>query len=236
MHTIPFCAARRRGGGRAPPPDGLFHLDEGGFGGTLRSANALPPRSIHLQRKARALFQQRIDEHAELRLVTLADARDLHRLVDEQRAHLRAWLPWVDATRSAADTEVFLKAAVKQVADQQGFQAAIVCDGAIAGLIGFHAVSWANRSTSIGYWLAGTHEGRGLMTRACRALVEHAFVEWDLNRIEIRCATGNTRSRAIPERLGFRLEGRLREAEWLYDHFVDHAVYGLLRADWTAAR
>lgn len=182
------------------------------------------------------MFQQRIDDQAELRLVSTSDAHELFRLVDRHRAHLRNWLPWVDATRSAADTEVFLKAAAKQVTDQQGFQAAIVCDGAIAGLVGFHAVSWTNRSTSIGYWLAATHEGRGLMTRSCAALVQHAFMEWDLNRIEIRCATGNARSRAIPERLGFHLEGRVREAEWLYDHFVDHAVYGLLRSDWAAAR
>jgi ribosomal-protein-serine acetyltransferase len=53
-----------------------------------------------------------------------------------------------------------------------------------------------------------------------------------LHRLEVRCAVANARSRAIPERLGFRLEGTIREAEWLYDRFVDHAVYGLLEAEW----
>ena len=48
------------------------------------------------------------------------------------------------------------------------------------------------------------------MTTACRALVDHALGEWGLNRVEIRCATGNVRSRRIPERLGFTCEARLR--------------------------
>jgi ribosomal-protein-serine acetyltransferase len=71
------------------------------------------------------------------------------------------------------------------------------------------------------------------MTKACRFLVDYAFAELKLNRVEIRCATGNHKSRAIPERLGFKLEGTVRQAEWLYDHFVDHALYGMLASEWS---
>ncbi len=73
------------------------------------------------------------------------------------------------------------------------------------------------------------------MTAASQALVSHAFDHAQLNRVEIRCATGNDKSRAIPVRLGFREEGLLRDAEWLYDHFVDHIVYAMLSRDWAAA-
>ena len=70
------------------------------------------------------------------------------------------------------------------------------------------------------------------MTRACRALVTHAFRELGLHRVEIRAAPGNRRSRAIPERLGFRQEGILRDAEWPYDHYVDLVVYAMLADEW----
>jgi ribosomal-protein-serine acetyltransferase len=63
-------------------------------------------------------------------------------------------------------------------------------------------------------------------------LVEHAFGELDLNRVVISCATENKKSCAIPERLGFRQEGIQRQAEWLYDRFVDHAVYATLASAW----
>ena len=180
------------------------------------------------------MFHCRIDDHVELRQLAADDAVELFALTDANRARLRQWMPWLDGTKSAADTEAFIQSTLRQYETGQGPQAAILVDGAIGGVIGFHGISKANRSTSIGYWLAAPHEGHGIVTRACRALVHHAFTELDLNRVEIRCASGNVRSCAVPERLGFRREGLLRETEWLYDHFVDHVVFGLVRSEWNS--
>ena len=74
------------------------------------------------------------------------------------------------------------------------------------------------------------------MTAACGALVDHAFLELALNRVGIACAVGNERSCAIPQRLGLRQEGVQHQAEWLYDHFVDHAVYAVLASEWRSPR
>ncbi|HST59845.1 MAG TPA: GNAT family protein [Longimicrobium sp.] len=162
-------------------------------------------------------------------------AEALFRAVDENRAHLRQWLPWVDATRSVDDSRAFIRGTQKQFGADEGFQTVLVVRGEVAGMIGHTGIRWARRATGLGYWLAEKHQGRGFMTLACRAYVDHSFRELGLNRVEIRAATGNARSRAIPERLGFPLEGVLRDAEWLYDHFVDHAVYGLLAREWPGS-
>ena len=74
------------------------------------------------------------------------------------------------------------------------------------------------------------------MTRACRALVEVGFTRLDLNRIVIRAACGNDKSAAVPLRLGFTLEGTSRQAERLYDRYVDLRVYALLKEEWRGAR
>ena len=103
-------------------------------------------------------------------------------------------------------------------------------------MVGLHAIDWANRNTSLGYWVGETHQGRGLVTRSCAALLERLFGELGLNCVEIGCAVGNTRSAAIPERLGFTREAVLRQREWLYDHFVDHVVYSLLASEWRQQR
>jgi ribosomal-protein-serine acetyltransferase len=72
------------------------------------------------------------------------------------------------------------------------------------------------------------------MTSAVRVLVGHALSTWDLNRVEIRVAVPNWRSRAIPERLGFREEGILRQAELVDGSYLDTVVYAMLKEDWLA--
>ena len=103
-------------------------------------------------------------------------------------------------------------------------------------MAGFHGVSWVHRSTELGYWLAESAQGRGTMTRAVSTLVDHAFSTWRLNRVAIRAAVDNRRSRAIPERLGFRREGVLRQVERVGGRFVDHVVYAILAEEWSRGR
>jgi ribosomal-protein-serine acetyltransferase len=71
------------------------------------------------------------------------------------------------------------------------------------------------------------------MTEAVRALTTLAFDEWRLNRIEIRVATENERSAAVPERLGFVREGVLRQVERHADGFKDNVVYSMLSEEWS---
>ena len=177
-----------------------------------------------------------IEDGLYLKSLELREAEELLLLIDANRPYLREWLPWLDMTRSIDEMIVFVESTLRQLASNQGFQTAIWHHGQIVGIIGYHHLEWANRSTCIGYWLDERYQGRGFMTKACRALVDYAFDEWKLNRIEIRCAEENLKSRGIPDRLGFRAEGLLREAEWLYDHYVHHVVYALLAKDWMVGR
>ena len=87
------------------------------------------------------------------------------------------------------------------------------------------------RHPDVGYWLAQEYNGKGIMTQSVRDLIRLGFDDYSLGRVEIRCAVENRKSRAIPERLGFKQEGTIRRAENLYGKYVDHVVYGLLRQE-----
>jgi ribosomal-protein-serine acetyltransferase len=102
----------------------------------------------------------------------------------------------------------------------------------LAGVVTFDYIDWGNRAALIGFWLGKSFQGRGIMTRTCTALIDLAFNEMGLNRVEISCAVENRRCRLVPERLRFREEGVSRQREWLYDHFVDTVSYGMLASDW----
>lgn len=182
------------------------------------------------------MFAYKVDEDIELRPLSLEHAGALFNLTDRSRERLREWLPWVDQIVEEQHSVNFIKNALKQGSDNGGFTAGIWVKDELAGVIGFHEIDWNNRSVSIGYWLGKNHEGQGLMSSACRALVDYALIKLDLNRVEIRCATGNHKSRGIPERLGFVLEGIVREAERLPHGYVNHAVYGMLQSEWKLLR
>jgi ribosomal-protein-serine acetyltransferase len=168
-----------------------------------------------------------ISDDFHLRVLEEADAEEVHALVEANRAALADWMPWA-AEQTFDRTANFIRGARERYERNDGFEAALVVDGRIVGCAGFPGVDWVARATSIGYWLAEEHRGRGLMTRAVSALVDHAFGEWKLHRVEIRAAAENAASRAIPERLGFEREGILREAERVGDEYQNLIVYGLL--------
>ena len=178
------------------------------------------------------MFRHKIDEGVEIRILEERHARELFALTDQNRAYLREWMPWLDSVESVEDTKMFIKSSLEQFANNDAFQAGIWLENRLAGVIGYHEIDWANRLTSIGYWIGASDQGKGLATKVCRALVEYAFKELELNRVEIRCATKNKRSQAIPKNLGFTAEGVCRQAEWLYDHYVDHVVFGILASQW----
>jgi ribosomal-protein-serine acetyltransferase len=172
-----------------------------------------------------------IADDAWLRLLGIDDAEELHALVERERERLAAWMPWA-ADQDFAGTVAYLDQGRQQLEANQGFQTALVLGGRIAGSVGFHALDWTNRGTAIGYWLSAEAEGRGLMTAAVRTLVDHAFDGWRLNRVTIEAAVGNARSRAVPERLGFRQEGILRGSERVGGRYLDGVLYAVLAAEW----
>lgn len=179
-----------------------------------------------------SIFPLRISEHLELRLFTEEDAPQLFGLTDQNRNHLRKWLPWLDKTKTVEDTRAFIKSSLERYAKNNGFDAGIWHQGKLAGVICIHLINWEHKFTSIGYWLSEHGQGKGIVSQSCQALIDYIFNDLKLNRIEIHCATGNLKSRSIPERLGFQPDGILRQTEWLYDHFTDHVVYSMLASEW----
>lgn len=180
------------------------------------------------------MFIYKIDDDVSLRLVELNDAERIFELTDASRAYLRNWLPWLDFTKTVEDSRAYVRNSMKDCSEGRSMNTVILFKGEIVGVAGFNTINASNKNVSIGYWLGEAYQGNGIMTKVAAALTEYAFSHLRFNRVEIRAAAENDRSRSIPERLGFVNEGRIRQAEWLYDHFVDHIVYGMLASEWKS--
>jgi ribosomal-protein-serine acetyltransferase len=183
------------------------------------------------------MFRRVVTPEIEIRLFDADDAEVSYALVERNRAYLREWLPWVDRTQSPEDIRTFITTiAIPQYEANNGPNCGIWVDGEFAGSIGCHPINWANRNCSLGYWVDATHQGKGIITKCCASMLDYLFDELGLHRVVIQCATGNTRSCAIPERLGFTREGVKREAELVSGRWLDLVVWSILDAEWRAGR
>jgi ribosomal-protein-serine acetyltransferase len=180
------------------------------------------------------MFTYQIDQDVELRLLESQHAEHFFKLAYSSRKHISEWMFWIGDEYELADARQHIKLALEKFAANNGFEVGIWFRGKLAGSIRYNYIDWTHKNTELGYWLGASFQGHGLVTKACRALIDHAFGELGLNRVEIRCMSENVKSRRIPERLGFVKEGVVRQVRWRHDHFDDHIVYGMLASEWRA--
>lgn len=173
-----------------------------------------------------------IDDHQFLEKLSLLHVEVIFNAIDSNRQFLRRWLPFVDFTRKVADTERFVESILEKPAARRDEVYVIWYRHEFAGLIGFKDPDRVNDKIEIGYWLVEKMTGKGIATASARKMVNLAFRNMDMNRVQIRCGVGNVKSSAIPKRLGFTYEGIEREGERHNRQYIDLEVYSLLKREW----
>lgn len=178
------------------------------------------------------MFSYKIDENLKLVLPLAQHAEEITSVVRENLDVLKPWMPWATDAYSIESAREFIRFNLSEFAGNGSFSASVMFDEKFVGAVGFHHLDLKNKSAHIGYWLVKEAQGKGIMTRCCRALFDYLFDELKLNRIQINCNVENTKSRAIPERLGFQLEGIHRQVEFFDNRFGDWAIYAMLKEEW----
>ncbi|MGE4403716.1 MAG: GNAT family N-acetyltransferase [Desulfobulbus sp.] len=177
------------------------------------------------------MFFRNLDNEIKLSFSIPQYAEELFMLIDKNRDFLKQWLPWLDAVTKSSDTKDFIEAQLLRFQQGEALHVTIFYQDKIAGVLGYNRIDKVNGIGYVGYWLAQEYNGKGIVTESVKDLVHLGFECYSLNRIDIRCAVDNHKSRAIPERLGFQQEGVIRQAEKVYGKHLDHIVYGLLKQD-----
>lgn len=154
--------------------------------------------------------------------------------LDRAREHIR---PWVGPSFVTDDLDG-ARATLRRYAERQAADGArlygIRLDGTLVGGVMFTDFRADAGSCEVGCWLEPAAEGRGLVTPACRALLDWAFTRRGLYRAEWHCRADNKRSSAVAERLGMTLEGVRRRA-WPYGGARhDKQIWAVLAPEWQA--
>ncbi|MEO8210989.1 MAG: GNAT family protein, partial [bacterium] len=173
-----------------------------------------------------------INKNLNLELLKGSHSKELFELTDYNRTFLKKWLSWVDFTITEKDTLNFIERSKKKFDANNGMEFIIKYNGKIVGEIGLVEIGKFERRTEIGYWLAENYNGKGIMTKSCRALAEYCFNTLNLTRIIIRCDVKNNPSRGVPERLGFFKQGILKRDGFENGVYVNHVQYSIRKKEW----
>lgn len=163
----------------------------------------------------------------------IEDYCEIFQLLDTGREYLRIWLPFVDKTKEENDTKEFIALALDKPYSEKEMISAIYYEDNTAGLISIKNIDRDNKKVEIGYWLGLEYHGKGIITECCKALLEYIFEKKVMNRVCIKVAEFNYKSRRIPEKLGFKFEGVERQGElYKVNNFYNLYVYSMLKTEY----
>lgn len=176
-----------------------------------------------------------VDDNILLRTYEVGDAQELFTAIDNSRKHLHTWLDWVDKTTRPEHSLQFIGHSMEQLDMQEALALGIFYDGKIIGGVGMHQWDQATKRAQIGYWISKDFEGKGIIYRSLVKFVDFLFNKIALNKIEVNFFPANVRSAKVAERLGFKIEGVIRQSQLRNGKPEDIVVAGLLRSEYNAA-
>lgn len=179
------------------------------------------------------MFTCRIDDDLELRLPEESNAEVFFEHIQKNKNYLMEWFRMIDWGDSVEGTRDRIKQFRRAYCENGDVVAFTYMKYELCGVIWTAHTDKSNKSTDIGYWVGKEHQGKGIVTRSCKALLRFLFQKSEINRVQLRCVPKNERSKQMADRLGFTFEGTLRDAVWFRDHFEDFHCYSLLASEWS---
>lgn len=154
-----------------------------------------------------------------IRMPLPGDGKVVYQAMQASLNELKEWMPWAHLEQTEDDVEVNIREAHAKFLTREDMRLHIFNreTGEFIGSSGMHRINWDIPKFEIGYWIDNRYSGKGYITEAAEAITKFALTELKAKRVEIRCDVKNLKSRAIPERLGYKLEGILRNEEMSAD-------------------
>lgn len=175
-----------------------------------------------------------VDNDILLRTYEVADALELFDAVNNSRKHLNPWLEWVSKTTKPEHSLHFIQQSLQQLNNQEALALGIFDNGKVIGGVGMHDWDQETKRAQIGYWINAEQEGKGIVNRSLVKFLEFLFDKTGFNKIEIHFVQSNKRSAKVASRLGFKVEGIIRQCIMRNGMPEDMVITGLLKSEWKA--
>lgn len=171
-----------------------------------------------------------------LNAIKLTDVDPLFRIIRDSREHLEKWLPWVDFIQSIEDERHIVEQWIYDMQIRTALHLTIRSGDEVIGMVSTGQIDWTNQRTSIGYWIKRQSIRQNYATEATAILLTYLFSNLRLHRVFIQAATDNEGSNGVIKKLGFKIEGILRENERVKNRFLNHNIYGMTESDFEGIK
>ncbi|MEO1236455.1 MAG: GNAT family protein [Planctomycetota bacterium] len=179
----------------------------------------------------------KVDDEVSLHLAGPEHAEEVFALVERNRDHLGPWMGWVEAAQSVEDILQVKREAAEKYAERSQLALHIFEAERMVGAIALHELDDPHGSAEFGYWLDEAAQGRGLVTRSAKTLLDYGFDEYGLHRVYLTADAKNVRSIAVAERLGMRREGEMKQDCLMPGgRYRDSVLYAVLADEWKEGR
>ncbi|MCC7432045.1 GNAT family N-acetyltransferase [Candidatus Peregrinibacteria bacterium] len=170
-----------------------------------------------------------IGEKILLREFQTDDYVDVYKNIQDKKIPLFVGTPF---PYGEIEAKAFVKRAIQANKDKSELQMAITDKktGEFCGAIGL-MFDRKNPVAEIGFWIGDKYRGKGFMPEASLLMIKYGFEKLELKRIYARAYTQNRSSCRVFEKLGFKLEGRMRECVYRFGVVFDSNIYGLLKKE-----
>ena len=155
-------------------------------------------------------------------------AKDIYKVIVDERLRLAKYLPWVMDMKSVQDEEQFLEYSIEKIHKEEMMMFIILVDENVAGMIDLHNINRSSKRAEVGYWLSEKFEGYGIMTQSVDIIEKYSFNELKLHKLQIRVHPENYKSASVPQRLGYFKEATLVEHEVLNGEYIDLDIFAKL--------
>jgi RimJ/RimL family protein N-acetyltransferase len=163
----------------------------------------------------------------------IGDGNIVNQAIRDSFNELKEWLPFAQELPTVEETQINLRNAHINFLKRESFRYLIFHKGNndFIGTTSLQGIDWDIPKCEIGYWINTRFSGNGYMTEAVNELTNFGFNQFKFRRIEIRCESTNFKSRSIPEKLGFVLEGTLRNDDLSADgsNLTDTSIYSVIK-------
>ncbi len=170
-----------------------------------------------------------------LRELKKSDAVSIHQNARDKKISKYTTLPYPYKLKDAED---FIKKTCQSIKRKNAYEMGIEFkeEKQIIGMMGLMNINYKNKNAEIGYWLGKKYWRKGLTKEASNLIIDFGFKELRLERIYAKVMHPNIASQKLLEKIGFKLEGRLRRDEFKNNKWYDDFIYAILKEEYKKTK